>query len=901
MDIDTTNFSRMPGQDESAADLLLIFLWNSFKSAFKKYGRKRKRSPRKDESILSTMQAFIQMETFVKILEIAELKFAGEFLIYKSLVNAKTVRTNTISSIASLESDNFKSMMHEISSRVEEEYVYFIKIMAVQYAADIIFLYDIPTERIEAYFGILSKLMKQNTKISKYIPLTFARMVLAVHAKLKQEKIEICSSTNLQEFMKQLRTPQCDPAMAEIPTLHTSAKESDTQQSKFLKVPTMPKCYEMMCKVIQHIANIVNDHKSGKDELTISALQSIPILLEISEDDHAKLFPGLSKYLDLVIDQDTSLQVRKSAAALLGLLSAGDGKLLLKLTKSNNVSEELERMINKIRGTLSKVEPSSLGASIAKGCLMLYGFLGIAQSKSEVQDLDKIVNLIVSDLSLISVQFLSLKLFELSSLSYAALQGIARARHMKVIELICSNVTSLNGLVEPVAESIQSGQDLVLAFGSMFADEKFTSYSEILQMSNAAELVCEYFIEIARYLLLLPKESNDQFEAAKISIEHYLETDFNDLARDIRSYDILSGILLEASLLVHSPFFMTLQLCDRTRIFNVGNEEIMFMPGRYPTIIIRIVGEELENTSKTLMLCFFWCCLHSSQAIELLHKSAPLKDFYSRFIHDQTMQNFRVNERSECTSGQIKFLKSFPCSSLPSSVRNKSSDFRISVVKSGTNLSRHQGHVVCNYKEGSGQIVVFLRLIRCCSLTQIVVTLLALAEKHPEKVAPSLELIIVSWYESLKEEIKYIPYIPQKHAKLRKVDSVSALILRKQQHVEDVASLIKRHVTGLCCDDEVVQTYALLELKSTLRLQQEAFFQIFDGNSMNETRLNAVANMKELISVLLRRCAIGKTDLRIMSSECLGEIGAIDPSRIGLIKRLLRMQTWCFADTIVQR
>ena len=53
------------------------------------------------------------------------------------------------------------------------------------------------------------------------------------------------------------------------------------------------------------------------------------------------------------------------------------------------------------------------------------------------------------------------------------------------------------------------------------------------------------------------------------------------------------------------------------------------------------------------------------------------------------------------------------------------------------------------------------------------VTLLALAEKHPDKVAPSLELIVVSWYESLKEEIKYIPYIPQKHAKLKKVDSVN--------------------------------------------------------------------------------------------------------------------------------
>ena len=106
--------------------------------------------------------------------------------------------------------------------------------------------------------------------------------------------------------------------------------------------------------------------------------------------------------------------------------------MLLKLTKSNNMIEEIEKMLNKIRATLSKVEPSSLGASIVKGCLMVYGFLGIAQCKSDSQDLEKIVNAIVSDLSLISVQFLSLKMYELSSLSYTALQGIAEARQMKV-------------------------------------------------------------------------------------------------------------------------------------------------------------------------------------------------------------------------------------------------------------------------------------------------------------------------------------------------------------------------------------------------------------------------------------------------------------------------------------
>ena len=93
-------------------------------------------------------------------------------------------------------------------------------------------------------------------------------------------------------------------------------------------------------------------------------------------------------------------------------------------------------------------------------------------------------------------------------------------------------------LLELIAEKMQVSDQNV-----PFIESKL-----IGQMSNAAELVCGYFIEVVRYILLLPKESNDQFETAKISIANFLDTDFNVLARDIRSYDILSGILLEASL-----------------------------------------------------------------------------------------------------------------------------------------------------------------------------------------------------------------------------------------------------------------------------------------------------------------------------------------------------------------
>jgi hypothetical protein len=46
--------------------------------------------------------------------------------------------------------------------------------------------------------------------------------------------------------------------------------------------------------------------------------------------------------------------------------------------------------------------------------------------------------------------------------------------------------------------------------------------------------------------------------------------------------------------------------------------------------------------------------------------------------------------------------------------------------------------------------------------------------------------------------------------------------------------------------------------------------------------------VKRLVCALLRLCAVDSTELRVKSSECLGEIGAIDPARIGLLPRMVR-------------
>ncbi len=52
--------------------------------------------------------------------------------------------------------------------------------------------------------------------------------------------------------------------------------------------------------------------------------------------------------------------------------------------------------------------------------------------------------------------------------------------------------------------------------------------------------------------------------------------------------------------------------------------------------------------------------------------------------------------------------------------------------------------------------------------------------------------------------------------------------------------------------------------------------------------VNIAQAIKRLVCALLRLCAVDSTELRVKSSECLGEIGAIDPARIGLLPRMVR-------------
>ena len=166
--------------------------------------------------------------------------------------------------------------------------------------------------------------MKTNNKlVSKFIPLSMARILVAMFAKVKRNFNVANQSSDLRDFVKKMRTPQCHLEMMENLTFNAHGEEVESQQINKSKGQISQKYCELMIRAIQQVSHIVNNPIPGNDVLMISALQSIPVLLELSDDDHIKHFAGIQRYLDLVLHPDTSLQVRKCAAAFLGLLSSG--------------------------------------------------------------------------------------------------------------------------------------------------------------------------------------------------------------------------------------------------------------------------------------------------------------------------------------------------------------------------------------------------------------------------------------------------------------------------------------------------------------------------------------------------------------------------------------------------
>jgi serine/threonine-protein kinase ATR len=163
---------------------------------------------------------------------------------------------------------------------------------------------------------------------------------------------------------------------------------------------------------------------------------------------------------------------------------------------------------------------------------------------------------------------------------------------------------------------------------------------------------------------------------------------------------------------------------------------------------------------------------------------------------------------------------------------------------------------------------------------QIVVALLdCLQEQGPVGTAAyaSLEVLIEACRKLFPEKLHSLPPIPQSSPELKRMSES----LQEQSRVTTVDEKVRALLEGLKDESLDVRVVTLRELRSLFLSQRQWLISI----SSSKAKVEDTGLLKDLISALIMSSepeASSRVSLtaRNLCAECLGMIGAIDPSRI---------------------
>jgi len=161
-------------------------------------------------------------------------------------------------------------------------------------------------------------------------------------------------------------------------------------------------------------------------------------------------------------------------------------------------------------------------------------------------------------------------------------------------------------------------------------------------------------------------------------------------------------------------------------------------------------------------------------------------------------------------------------------------------------------------------------------------------------VRPSLHLLLVEWRDELQDEYQKIPdAVSYKSEELR--DFSDFLAVQRQEHFTKLPAMLQFSIDGLKCEDDDLQIEHLHALKSALQLNFHAVLQTLSGCISKDLEMEGKGKLAELIRVLLAKCTHTNLQVRRQSVACLGQLSAIEPSRIPPMERLPQV---CYKSAI---
>ncbi|KAG7176083.1 serine/threonine-protein kinase atr-like [Homarus americanus] len=159
-------------------------------------------------------------------------------------------------------------------------------------------------------------------------------------------------------------------------------------------------------------------------------------------------------------------------------------------------------------------------------------------------------------------------------------------------------------------------------------------------------------------------------------------------------------------------------------------------------------------------------------------------------------------------------------------------------------------------------------------LEEVVVVVTPLVRVRPKEMAPVLNHILLEM-PSIKPLLGYLPLLPDDVA----LSQVNQAIVERQLRVkcgntQEVIEVLSSLLRGLNHESLDVRLNALTRLRHTLQHNQDAVHRLtIDADNVHPT-------ISELFSILLGQCRELEEEVQIAVAECLGLLGAIDPSRL---------------------
>ncbi|XP_013910306.1 PREDICTED: serine/threonine-protein kinase ATR [Thamnophis sirtalis] len=158
-------------------------------------------------------------------------------------------------------------------------------------------------------------------------------------------------------------------------------------------------------------------------------------------------------------------------------------------------------------------------------------------------------------------------------------------------------------------------------------------------------------------------------------------------------------------------------------------------------------------------------------------------------------------------------------------------------------------------------------------LSHVIVALLPLIHVQQKETAAIFHFLIVENRDAVQDFLHEIYFLPD-HPELKEIQIVLQEYRKETSRSTDLQTVLQLSMKAIQHENVDVRIHALTSLKETLYKNQET---VIKYSTASETVEPVVSR---LVTVLLIGCQDVNSHVRLLSGECLGELGAIDPGRL---------------------